>query len=383
VESCVQLGGDSIVLLCELYIPCIYCSRRNGKLILLQIDLELSNSDTDTSFLEATPPHRFSDSELESQIEIMSITLDTVLNLGSTPVSDWANRSMSKDDIFTVDLRVEHLDEDSQLDETQNELKELEQNDEPLLIQDDNSSTTHLEENMKGKVATEEMDGKNDCGSPEKKIKTDSIPRKRPPLRPFRRQISLPASIFMSYLLAAEKNLATKADNNNGQRKTDFSGMQNHNSLKKINQNNSQVVYGSRRILSKINGSCSSSNESTEEHDHNEEEGSEGNVGEMEMRSLMTSVDDSSLSSSTTTTPIYLNGDELSLGQDDTRNKDVSSISSNRMSFSDAQDDNTGHVDSSAAFTSEIERRSLLLRYMRRLIRQDTSVNFAPNDYCI
>jgi len=35
-----------------------------------------------------------------------------------------------------------------------------------------------------------------------------------------------------------------------------------------------------------------------------------------------------------------------------------------------------------SAFTSEIEKKALLVRSMRRLVRQDTTIgNFAPPDY--
>jgi hypothetical protein len=324
-----------------------------------QIDLELS-SDNDMSYLEATPPHRFSDSEFEGQIEIMSITLDNVLKLGPKRTGSW-NRSMSRDDIFTVDLHVEEVSDDNQNNDDEDQP-------ETITSSSENEETVQLHAHDKTFTSSETETIMNErVGEVVRPLLSINGSRRLPPPpRPFRRHISLPASIFMNYLLAAEKNLTKNGVESGGNKKYPHQQQRVNRKKEGLNNRNNDSRCSSRRLLTKIDGSCSSSTESAEEQDNDFEDISHPDQDGVV---VMTSGESASFddSSSATNTPIYLNSSELDLAEN---RKEALSVEE-------------GLDRDSPAFTSEIEKRSILLRYMRRLIRQDTSANFAPNDYCI
>ncbi|OXA46328.1 uncharacterized protein LOC110856327 [Folsomia candida] len=283
-----------------------------------EIDLELSSDDT--SFLEATPPHRFSDSELESQIEIMSITLDNVLNLYPK------RSSFSKDDNFTFDL----LRLENQM------ISDIDQDDTRRRFEDENAARIR---NFSITTTTTSAAGGR---------------RLPPPPRPFRRNISLPASIFMSYLMA-EQN---------------FKNKEKRTSLQQQPKEFFTNERFSSRKLTKIDGSYSS-NESTEAEESTSPINDTGNNEEIDSSSMAEESE---------------SGDSRRGGGADTplsaQNADLGAMI---MSGAESGEEELDREDEQAqqAFTSDIERKSLVLRYMRKLVRQDTSGNFAPPDYCI
>lgn len=324
-----------------------YMSRFCSNLVFLllshsQIDFELS-SDTDNSFLEAAPPHRFSDSELENQIEIMSITLDNVLNLGPK------RSSFSKDDNFTFDLlRLEH----------QHSLV-------ADIDEDDHGSWNRFQDDH-GMIRLS-RGGTGNGGDPGNlNLTNEPVPnpgrRQLPPPRPFTRHISLPASIFMTYLLAEQnfKNKEKRSSLNNNERD------RYSKSAKDFHRQNER--FGTRK-LTKIDGSYSSNEESLE----GEEISGARNEDELGING---DIDNSSMASEDSR-----QGDDPS--HIFSRNSSTKDYDHRRGVITMNSEDDDKDDEEEKAFTSEIERKSLVLRYMRKLVRQDTSQNFASPDYCI
>lgn len=245
----------------------------------------------------------------------MSITLDNALNLN--PRRRSFASPLSKDDSFTFDLiRLENQAQREFQDTNMDTNSEI------------SSRRNNQSDDENGKVRYTSRTTSNG----------DFNGRRPPPPRPFRRHISLPASIFMSYLMAEQNLLQEK-------RVSLYEPFRNER-------------FAARK-LSKIDGSCSSHESSTEA------EGDEIiNSSSNEDGQIIQGGDSSSsyASDSPRDTPLF---QPMSI---------VSSGSAEELNHDD-QDEQ--------AFTSEIERKSLVLRYMRKLIRQDTSGNFAPPDYCI
>jgi len=233
------------------------------------------SSDTDTSFLEAAPPHRFSDSELE-QIEAMSITLDTALNL--SPKMEFLNSVAGSDDEKAISAPPE-MESDATKEFLEKDLiftlKNLQANNLLKKSGNENGNT--------GRV----------------------LPK------PFRRHISLPASVFMKYIFDHDNKAAESSNDTPSKR---------NNRLPKINS-----ISGRGSTENIYEDSCSNDNDSD----------SISNLSNNDWVSRSDSID---------------------LEQEEFENQ---------------------------AFTSDIEKRSLIVRHMRRLIRQDTSGNFAPPDFSL
>lgn len=250
----------------------------------------------------------------------MSITLDNVLNLYPK------RSSFSKDDNFTFDL----LRLENQM------ISDIDQDDTRRRFEDENAARIR---NFSITTTTTSAAGGR---------------RLPPPPRPFRRNISLPASIFMSYLMA-EQN---------------FKNKEKRTSLQQQPKEFFTNERFSSRKLTKIDGSYSS-NESTEAEESTSPINDTGNNEEIDSSSMAEESE---------------SGDSRRGGGADTplsaQNADLGAMI---MSGAESGEEELDREDEQAqqAFTSDIERKSLVLRYMRKLVRQDTSGNFAPPDYCI
>lgn len=227
----------------------------------------------------------------------MAITLDSALNLNMGPSKSLVtSQTISKDDTFTIELTDGGDDE--------------------------NADNRNHGQEKKAIVNTYEQSKDSNC-----KSTTDSPkkPKRLPPPRPFKRHISLPASIFMSYILA-EQNRSLKAK---GSMANIADGIEESSNRSDSDLRNTSNDRFATRKLAKIAGSYSST-ESTDTQD--KIQGYSSNASESSE---------------------YLNC------YSDSENK-------GNLSREDSENEEFGKK----AFTSEIERKSLVLRYMRRLVRQ-------------
>ncbi|CAL8119023.1 unnamed protein product [Orchesella dallaii] len=495
-----------------------------------EIELDLS-SDTDASFLDATPPHRFSDSELENQIEAMSITLDTQLNphpnrhpfqldsenlttpedeiteesfiMDEEEVSSSAStsaaticgvgggsgdleehddhdhlsitssdltditcpQSISTDDAEPAQSITPTLNDDTSAESPSNseEEEDKQSNDNSSEItngcgevevststatahelQDENlenekenmgtessSSTPSIEKASfcQSQNQTDEQMVTSESGnSPPLFASSASPPQEqrdgkpanktaqvistskmlKHPTKHFKRQISLPASIFMSYLIEQNNKanycIQQQSDNLNHHHSPNIGNncevivknkLNRSNSCtnKKYNKPNNHhnhhqgIMQGMRAPLAKIDSYRSTkvihgSTEDYDDDDINNSNGFETNedfsrVGGKDPvagfpEGMRRSIDDDS--------PLLDCNDEL---RGSNSSWTWESKSDSFPETDDQQDIDIDDNDEQQAFTSEVEKKSLILRHVRRLIRQDTTGNFAPPDFSI
>lgn len=447
------------------------------------------SSDTDASYLDATPPHRFSDSELDNQIEAMSITLDTQLNpfgnkaylMKSDPDDDDEEEETTEESFImdeeemsssasnsaatlcgsgeehgVVDLDQDHLSLSSSVEMSiQGESKIALNNadvdwDIPHSIRDDTGDDARtaqravlqvrlekinaggsgdddenagnnrmmraniIQQSEKEHCTTSELE-KSQCSSVNKPNtlqkerfigdilqrevmakKSQPISRRivQHPTKHFKRQISLPASIFMSYLL--EQN---NKSNYYKQQSTDVK-MNNQNEQLHLNQHNCDII-----VNNKLNRSNSCNKNGTKPCS-NAKRSSLSKIDSFRSTKVIHGstedyeYDDINMSSSFNETndecaEEISNGCALNDCDQNGRDHDESDILDSENgkshwawgksdSFTESDDPpDTENDDEQQAFTSEVEKKSLILRHVRRLIRQDTTGNFAPPDFCI
>ncbi|CAG7837325.1 unnamed protein product [Allacma fusca] len=256
-----------------------------------ETEFDLS-SDTDTSYLGATPPHRFSDGEIDP-IEAMPVLLDTQLN-----VRDDSLTSLGTDKEVFSSAFCSWKDPGVQRFLAKSVSKES------LLLRFNSGQSNNY------------------------KFKALQIQERHLP-RPFKRNISLPATIFKA-VLAEHAMLGISPSNNNLLDTTassdDITGVAN-------------VKVGQPR-LSKIDSISNSS-----------------------QNDVLSFENSQKCISSTPSTEMI--------------NQDNFGSTWNISADSEPED------GENQPFTSEVEKRSLMIRHMRRLIRQDTTGNFAPPDYHI
>lgn len=452
------------------------------------------SSDTDASYLDATPPHRFSDSELDNQIEAMSITLDTQLNpfgnkgflMKSDPddddeeeetteesfimdeeeVSSSASNSAAtlcgaeeEHGVADFDQDQDHLSLSSSVEmsiqgmsntaPTDNDVDE----NTPQAIRDENGEDSKTAQRARLQVRLEKINAggsggdtddenadtsrtmlatiiqqsdenehctseleKSQCKSVNKQIlsptekfigdilrrevtkKSQPISRRivQHPTKHFKRQISLPASMFMSYLLEQnnkshfykQPSVDVKMNNQNeqlhmNQHNCDIIVKNKLNRSNSCNKNSTKVCNNLKRSsLSKMDSfqsfrSTKVIHGSTEDYDDDE----------INMTSSFNEASDECAEEMSN--GCGLNGDHDGRNTDDSDLLDHTNDKSHWAwdksdSFTESDDPpDTENDDEQQAFTTEVEKKSLILRHVRRLIRQDTTGNFAPPDFSI
>lgn len=450
------------------------------------------SSDTDASYLDATPPHRFSDSELDNQIEAMSITLDTQLNpypnsgfllknnmggdddddeeetteesfiMDEEEVSSSASNSAAticgtSDTAGVTDLELDdHISvsssemvfscsttandsrilprnenntesceaaknrEKTRFNECDQDFSEKENKGSEASVNDMKDSICDVtmkpqEAFNMGEARKESLDGL-DCeelkdsvttepgmfvnvDDPSKKsggvilqMETPKSSQQHPisrkilqhPSKHFRRQISLPASIFMSYLLEqnnkgnyAKPSTATEMNHQNEERNI----QQHHNCdvvvKNKLNRSNScskkTIKPCSRSKIQPYYQSAKVIHGSPQDYGYDDIHFSKADKA-FKLSDYASSgsscADDSK--------------DDNSLLSDCGREQSSWAWESKSDTCNEQSDThNDAEMDEQQAFTSDVEKRSLILRHVRRLIRQDTSGNFAPPDFSI
>ncbi len=432
------------------------------------------SSDTDASYLDATPPHRFSDSELDNQIEAMSITLDTQLNpfgnkgylmktdpddddeeeetteesfiMDEEEMSSSASNSAATlcgggEDNGVVDLDQDHLslsssvemsiqgeskialinadvDEDipqSIRDETGDESKTAQRAVLQVRLEKinaggsgdddenaDNSRTVlaNIIQQSKNEHCTTSELANSQCRSINKHnvspterfiddiLKKEVAKKSQPisrrivqhPTKHFKRQISLPASIFYK-----QPSTDVKMNNQNeqlhlNQHSCDIFVKNKLNRSNSCNKNSTKPCNNAKRSsLSKIDSFRSTKviHGSTEDYEYDE----------INMSSSFNETNDDCAEE--TSNGCALNDCDDGSNHDDSdlleQPNDKSQWSWGKSdSFTESDDpQDTENDDEQQAFTSEVEKKSLILRHVRRLIRQDTTGNFAPPDFSI
>lgn len=462
-----------------------------------QIELDLS-SDTDASYLDATPPHRFSDSELDNQIEAMSITLDTQLNPFPTKsfllksnidAEDDDDDEETTEESFIMDeeeasssasnsattlcgtgdgAMITDLEQDDHLSVSSERLTEADlqsglgssdsfapqsigdtdnvNEDQSLIMvlpnegdkelnshavkrqvpedggveNDENNTRVHRTkaycqpEELHAQISREEkmetmyevendrkqatVTNGNSGAMVQKELvaKSHSVSRKilQHPSKHFKRQISLPASIFMSYIMEqnnkanygkqsccdAKMNLQNEEHHSQKQHNCDIivkNKLNRSNSCSKKSTNPCSSIM--RSSLSKIDSYRSTKviHGSTEDYEYDDINISDTcNQTKNEFPREM-EITDANL----TTENVDRGSSHMLL--DCARERTDWLWESKSDSFTDDTSNDLENDDEQQAFTSEVEKRSLILRHVRRLIRQDTTGNFAPPDFSI
>lgn len=298
------------------------------------------SSDTEASFLDASPPHRFSDSDFEP-IEAMSITLDTALNFNTLDQNVSTNDTPSRLQTSSAPPKMEIQSSAGEQDRDE-------------FLSRNSSLTTMFgfDNNFSSQSKIPVFPQRRSLydSSSKRRWWTNNRGNSQSLPRPFRRHISLPASMF--YRVLDKSHISGSGLEANPLHEEDVNGsgrLFRTDSILVSTKNNSISTAASPNVISGVAGRFFAKN-----------------------RRKMSTQDSAESSTGSGSLANASDDEETASGND-------WMVDESNHSFQSDGDE----MEGATAFTSELEKRSLLLRHVRKLVRQETTGNFAPPDYCI